>query len=270
MLPSFLAQYAAGCFLAVALSAMHLSGWRYLRLMAVVGLALTVAAFLLLCRETQWVVQGPFRQAAVCLVGAAACAVVWLFVNASQRDAVRPSQRLWPLLAGAAGLAAAIGLVLRPDVMIAAPGPAPGAVTRAAMAMTTALGAVLLGAVTAAMLLGHRYLTESDLSIVPLRRIAGIYLAALAVRVVWVAMVTLPLWTGSFRPRGEAMWFWLMMSIRVGVGILGLGVFAWMAWDCVRRRATQSATALFYLSMILALFGELAAQYLTRAEKLTL
>ena len=43
-----------------------------------------------------------------------------------------------------------------------------------------------------------------------------------------------------------------------------------MVWDCVRRRATQSATALFYLSMLLVFIGELAGQYLMRSESLPL
>jgi hypothetical protein len=61
-----------------------------------------------------------------------------------------------------------------------------------------------------------------------------------------------------------------MVCIRGGVGVLGTGVFAWMVWDCVKRRATQSATALFYLSMIFVFLGELAGQYLTRTESLAM
>jgi hypothetical protein len=104
--------------------------------------------------------------------------------------------------------------------------------------------------------------------IAPLRRLATIYIAAVAARGIWVLGASMPLWTGEFRPRGDYIWFWLMISVRIGVGVLVTAVFAWMAWDCVRRRATQSATALFYLSMILVFLGELAGQFMLRSEGL--
>jgi len=270
MLPAFLTQYAAGCFLVVTVAAIRQSGWRYLRLIGVVSLALAATALLLICRETGWAPSGPHRTAVVGLAAGALLSIVWLFVNATQREAIRDSQRLWPAAAGLACLLAAIAQVLRPDVMLQIPGPAPGAWGSLGMSITTTLGALLLGSVTCAMLLGHRYLTDTDMPISPLRRLAKMYLAIFAARVLWVAAMSWPLWTGAFQPRDEGMWFWLMMCVRVGIGVVGLGVFAWMVWDCVKRRATQSATAIFYLSMIFAFLGELAGQYLTRTERLLL
>lgn len=270
MLPAFLAQFAAGCFLVISVSAMRQSGWKYLRLMALVSMALSAAAFLLVAREADWRLTGAFRTAAAGLGAAVVFAMAWLFVNAAQREDVRASQRLWPAVAGVCGMMAAIALVMRRDVMLAAASPPAGAWGQVAMAATTVLGGLLLGSVTCAMLLGHRYLTDTDMPIAPLRRLAKIYLVVLVVRFAWIAALSWPLWSGAFQPRGDWMWFWLMVCVRVGVGVVGLGVFAWMVWDCVKRRATQSATAIFYLSMIFAFLGELAGQYLTRTESMAL
>ena len=44
----------------------------------------------------------------------------------------------------------------------------------------------------------------------------------------------------------------------------GTAVFAYMIWDCVRRRSTQSATGILYLTMVFVFIGELTAQYLLR------
>jgi hypothetical protein len=204
------------------------------------------------------------------LVTGSVTGVVWLFVNAGQGQHVRRSQRLFPAVAGLACVVAAVGLVLRPDAMLRYPGGPRVAVPEIAGGVTTVLGACLLGSVTCAMLLGHRYLTDTDMPIAPLRRLAKLYLAAVICRFVWLGIASFPLWSSTFQPRGPYTWFWLMIFVRGGVGVVGVGIFAWMAWDCVRRRATQSATAVFYLSMIFVFLSELAGQYLTRTELLPL
>jgi hypothetical protein len=270
MLPTFLAQFAAGCYLAVAVSAIRESGWRYLRLMAVVSLVLTLFSLTVLLKDPV-AARGVQR---MCIYYGLAIAVVfgamWLFVNAVQSERISNGQRLFPAVAGLSAMVSAVALVLRPDNLLASANSSPIAIPQIAMAVTTILGAALLGTVTAAMLLGHRYLTDTDMSIVPLRRLARFYLIIVAIRVVWLALASLPLWAASFHPRGEYTWFWLMVSVRCGVGVLCTGVFAWMVWDCVKRRATQSATAIFYLSMIFVFLGELSGQYLTRTESLAM
>lgn len=272
MLPTFLTQLAAGCYLATGLSAMRQVSWRYLRLMAVVSLVLLFIGGGLFYREIgapagatpawPWRVMAGFVLAVV--VGAA-----WLFLNTAQGDRITGGQRLCALAAGLAALATAIVLAHRPDDIVGA-GQSDESAVRLPVAVTTALGAMLLGSATAAMLLGHRYLTDTGMPIAPLRRLASIYIAAVLARGAWVLAVSIPLWTGEFRPSGDTVWFWLMISVRLGVGVLVTAVFAWMAWDCVRRRATQSATALFYLSMILVFLGELAGQFLLRSEALAM
>lgn len=274
MTSAFLAQFAAGCLLAVAVSSIRQSGWKYLRLMATVSLGVTFLAALLLVREPNWTADAYRLPAAIGLAASVLMAAVWLFVNASQGDGVRNSQRIWPAAAGIAAMVAAVLLVLRPDVLLESGtnrnAPSNAAVQPLALVGTTVLGAWLLGTVTAAMLLGHRYLTDTDMPIAPLRRLTRLYLAAVAARIAWVAIASTPIWASTFRPQADYLWFWVVMTVRVGVGLVGTAVFAYMVWDCVKRRATQSATALFYLSMILVFLGELAGQYLLRTESLAM
>jgi len=261
MLPAFLAQFAAGCFFIVSVSALGLSGWKYVRLMAAVCLAMVFLAGGLLLREAGWPRGDAMQLTAVGgLAVAALASVAWLFLNAAQSERIGVSQR-WAAAAGGAGaMSAAVALALHRDVLLLSTDAAPSW----ALVTSTVLGAMLLGTVTSAMLLGHRYLTDTDMPIAPLRLLARLHLAAVGARSIWVAAMLAPVVAGSQRPSGDVIWFWLMICVRGGLGVAGVAVFAWMAWDCVKHRATQSATALFYLSMVLVFLGELAGQYLSR------
>lgn len=269
MFPAFLAQYAAGCFLAVAAIASRQCGWQYLRLMAIVSTAVAVLAVVFLIREAGGLSAGLHLPAAWSLAGGAAFGFAWLFVNAAQGEKIGRIQRLCPAAAGLACLAAAVSLALQTGPASIATEAAATPLHAIALGASTALGAALLGVATAGMLLGHRYLTDTDMPIAPLRRLVRVYLGVVGARIVWVAVASVPLWSAQFQPADE-FYFWLALSVRVGVGLVTVAIFAWMVWDCVRRRATQSATALFYLSMLLVFIGELAGQFLMRSESLPL
>lgn len=279
MAPTFFAQLAAGCLLIVGVSDIRNSGWKYLRLMALVSLGLAFLALLLIARNDPSALKvwgglsggnATANVFAVITLGAAILqTVIWLVVNAVQADSIQPTQRIWPIIAGVSCLCAAAAVAFQPDMSL--PGARPTQLVGAdavRAGISTALGAVLLGGVTAGMLLGHRYLTDTDMPIAPLRRLTNIYLIALIARVVWVAVLAWPILSDAFRPTGGALWFWIVLTIRGGVGLLGAAVFAWMIRDCVKSRATQSATAIFYLSMVFVYLGELAGQYLLRTEGL--
>jgi hypothetical protein len=129
------------------------------------------------------------------------------------------------------------------------------------------LGALLLGSATVAWLLGHRYLTATEMTIDPLRRAVQVVLGVLVARWIFGAAV---LAAACAAPAGDgAAAFmpisaeWLMIAIRVGVGLILPSVFAWMAWDCVRLRSTQSATGILFFMSIFVVIGELTSQYLT-------
>lgn len=208
---------------------------------------------------------------AILLVVGLAAGFGWLFVNASQGEKVRNTQRWYAASAGLACLAAAVWLAIAAGSStlklsgsdhighVALP-------SGAQLALSAVLGAGLLGLATTAMLLGHRYLTDTGMPIAPLRWITKIYIAVFAARVMWVAAMLTPRVLAGSWPSLGAIYTWLALSVRLGVGLVVAGVFAYMIWDCVRRRATQSATALYYLSMLFIFFGELTAQYLSRTE----
>lgn len=268
---AFLTQFAAGCFLAIAISDIHRCGWRYLRLMAIVSIALAFVGLMIFVSDVGFSVELLTRPAPLLLAGGLLPGFVWLFVNAAQQEKVTNAQRLWPALAGATCLASAILLATGPDTLLgtASEATAPGSATAmAAPIVNTILGSLLLGVLTSAMLLGHRYLTDTNMPIAPLKRLTVIYLGVFALRAVWSTANALPVWLTDFRPHESPMFFQIVLIARLGVGLAAAAVFAYMVWDCVKRRATQSATAMFYLSMVLVFIGELAGQFLMRTEGL--
>lgn len=119
------------------------------------------------------------------------------------------------------------------------------------------LGAIALGGVDGAMLLGHWYLVTPKLSPLPLQRATLVVVAALVLQGLVVAVTV---------ARGELTGVLntslaVAMGIRVGVGILmtlGLVIAAW--WTA--RMNTQSSTGLLYVGLGTALAGEVAARVL--------
>ncbi|HEY8768357.1 MAG TPA: hypothetical protein VIP09_14025 [Dehalococcoidia bacterium] len=122
------------------------------------------------------------------------------------------------------------------------------------------LGAIAVGAVTNGMILGHWYLVTPRLPEQPLRQITGLLVVVLVVQALFIVLAlllphdSLPLssvQTGIL----SNLFFWL----RVGLGLGFPAVLAWMAYDCSRARAMQSATGLLYLAMVLVICGEVVA-----------
>jgi len=118
------------------------------------------------------------------------------------------------------------------------------------------VGAVVLGAVTLGMILGHWYLVTPRLPEQPLREMIFWLMIAMGVQ---AALITLAL----VLPRDEIAnavdtpilqnpFFWM----RVGGGLLFPMLLVWMAFDSSGVRAMQSATGLLYIAMALVLCGE--------------
>ncbi|HUI05488.1 MAG TPA: hypothetical protein VL486_00630 [Verrucomicrobiae bacterium] len=131
-------------------------------------------------------------------------------------------------------------------------------------------GALLLGAATVGMILGHWYLLMRRLSFEHLLRFTQIVLGAVGLRclVVLATVVLLrdydPNLARTFIP---SLWsihgnlFFFLMRLLWGLALpLVLG---FMVLDCVQRKANQPATGLLYVMEISVLFGELFAAYLT-------
>ena len=82
------------------------------------------------------------------------------------------------------------------------------------------------------------------------------------------AVVTVPL-LNHYRPV-YLLWgqYGLLILTRFLVGLAVPAVFVYMAHDCIKRRATQSATGILYVAGVLVFIGEITALYLVKATGL--
>lgn len=127
--------------------------------------------------------------------------------------------------------------------------------------------AAMSGVALMDMLLGHAYLTASKMSIRPFKSLHELLGGITVVRAffaIGVAMVML-----FIRPV-ELFWdrFGLFVITRWVVGLVIPAVFIYMAYDCIKRRATQSATGILYVAGVLIFIGEIVALYLVRETRL--
>jgi hypothetical protein len=136
--------------------------------------------------------------------------------------------------------------------------------------------AFLLGSVSSAMVLGHWYLVTSDLSIDPLKSLSLLFISTLTVRLLLILLTI-----GLYWVSGEAsnqplqllvnlyaygVFFWF----RLLFGLLMPLAFAYMIWETVKIRSTQSATGILYVVMLFILVGELLAKFLLQAIRIPL
>ena len=125
------------------------------------------------------------------------------------------------------------------------------------------VGAMALGLVSEAMLLGHWYLVKPKLPAQPLQELTFLLLAILVLQAALLVLnATVPardapestaLLAGSLASNPA---FWL----RVGVGLLFPLVLAYMAWQSSRENAMMSATGLLYIAVGAVFTGELLAR----------
>lgn len=130
------------------------------------------------------------------------------------------------------------------------------------------LGALLLGSITISWLLGHAYLTATKMTIAPLRHFSSMLSWSVGARIAFLVVSVLLAWGGiggaSPAVLAHLEQWWLVATLRIGVGLVAVGVFAYMVADCVRLRSTQSATGILYFGSVMAYVGELASQQLVR------
>lgn len=122
---------------------------------------------------------------------------------------------------------------------------------------------LLLGAGVLAMMLGHSYLTQPSLSIVPLQYLVKIFMILIFIAgglalANLLAVSSLPrfreaLLLNSF----EGVYLW----IRLLIGIMGPMVLAPMILKTVQLRSTMAATGLLYIAMLMVLIGELFSRF---------
>ena len=125
------------------------------------------------------------------------------------------------------------------------------------------VGALALGLVNEAMILGHWYLVQPKLPGRPLQELTLLLFAVLAVQCVLVIVnAAVParevphssaIIAGSL---GSNPAFWL----RVGVGLIFPVALAYMAWQSSNERAMMSATGLLYIAVGAVFVGEVLAR----------
>jgi hypothetical protein len=119
------------------------------------------------------------------------------------------------------------------------------------------LGALALGGLSGAMLLGHWYLVTPKLSTGPLRNASLIVVVAVVLQLVIVLSTLM---------RGDLVGttqtgLVVAIGIRIGVGLLMTLAVALAAWWTARMN-TQSSTGLLYVGLGSALAGEISARVL--------
>ncbi len=120
------------------------------------------------------------------------------------------------------------------------------------------LAALALGAVNAAMLLGHWYLETPKLSPAPLRRMMWLLIGALVLQ--GIAFGLALLLVGREPIDGGMAWLtWL----RLGVGILLPLVAAVLAILASRAASLQASTGLLYIGLALIMAGSIAGASLS-------
>lgn len=136
--------------------------------------------------------------------------------------------------------------------------------------------ALLLGSVSFTMILGHWYLVTPDLSIDPLKSLTLLFISALVIRLLLI-LVTLELYWISGEMGHElvqallnlhryGVFFWS----RVIFGLITPLACAYMIWETVKIRSTQSATGILYVTLLFVLVGELVAKFLLLVNKIPL
>jgi hypothetical protein len=162
------------------------------------------------------------------------------------------SIRGWPR----AWLAVGVGVVgLLALIVLAAAG---GTDSVALFAGQLVLAAVALGAVNAAMLLGHWYLVTPKLSPAPLRRMMVVLAGALVLQAVAFALALLVV--GRDPLEGDLAWLtWL----RLAAGIILPLVATVLAILASRAASLQASTGLLYIGLALVMAGSIAGASLS-------
>jgi hypothetical protein len=129
-----------------------------------------------------------------------------------------------------------------------------------------AVAALVVGAVSQGMVLGHWYLVTPRLPEQPLREMTGLLLAVFALQLLLlVPALLLPHDDVNTSVDTEILsnpFFYL----RIGGGIAFPALLGWMAFDSSGARAMMSATGLLYIAMALVLAGEVVGRGLMFAS----
>ena len=172
------------------------------------------------------------------------CAICWAYLAASIARLPRSG------LAVGGGVVGIVGLVALAN--------AGDTLSPVLFATQLILAALALGAVNAAMLLGHWYLVTPKLSPSPLRRMMVLLLAALGLQALVFVLAMAFVSPGPLGgPIGWVTWLRLLVGIALPIGIT---VLAYLA---SRASSLQASTGLLYIALAFVMAGSIAASSIT-------
>ena len=253
---TFFFMLAGGTMLVLATGRTDQIAWQFLRLVSALVLAIT-------CVTSLWCMP---RSDAVEQLGGK-----WIFafgaasaIGASVVVFAAPFARrmsgVFRLICLTSGLAALVAGQIAAIRLLGQESRDP--IVTAVTLASQAFGALLIGSITVAWLLGHAYLTATKMTIAPLRHFSRLLSLAVTARIGFLIFSLVLAWfsqtdtdTSVLSHLGQA---WLILTLRIVVGLLSVGLFAYMVSDCVRLRSTQSATGILYFGSVFAYVGELA------------
>lgn len=129
------------------------------------------------------------------------------------------------------------------------------------------VSALLLGAASAGMLLGHWYLIDRDLSLTPFRHMLQFYFACLIAQSALVIFGSLILVVAGGATTVVSLStliqdHWAVLMARIIVSPLGAGVLAFMIHRTLLIPQTMAATGLFYIATLAVIVGEFMGRFI--------
>jgi hypothetical protein len=127
------------------------------------------------------------------------------------------------------------------------------------------VSALVLGAVTTGMLLGHWYLIDRNLSIEPFKQIFRFFAAMLVIQ---AGLVVLDGGLFGFAGTRESAINFAqllrdhgsLLTVRLLLSPISAAALAWMIWKTLQIPQTMAATGLFYIAILSVLVGELMSR----------
>ncbi|RJQ08467.1 MAG: hypothetical protein C4558_08050 [Dehalococcoidia bacterium] len=255
---SFAFLVAGGMLAALAATRLDEVSWRYVRLVA----ALVIAVACSMLAWAAWRAGSDLRvwlQTRQVLGGLTGLAAIALLFGAPLVLRAARAWRVHCAVGGLSGVAAAVAWFIHGQPAILE-----SPLRVATLLLSQLSAAALLGTVTATWLLGHAYLTATAMTVAPLRKLSRLFMAAAILRAAVAALGLGGYYVSAAPPvQNLLMTDWVALVLRVVVGLLAVGVFAWMVLGCVRWRNTQSATGILYFASVFVYTGELAGYYIT-------
>ena len=262
MIVTLLFSIAGGMLVVLGTARVADIAWKFIRLIGLLTLGMACLATAWVCRDISVAATNSSWWWVVGCGSVLGIGAIGIVLAAPMVSRAPTALRTISLLAGAGGVA---GSALSCSFSMATQRHI--SLTANMITLGQVLGSWLLGSITVAWLLGHAYLTATKMTIAPLRFFTRMLSAAVAARIAFFAVSVLLAW--GMGGEGVSVWgrleqWWIIVTLRAGVGLVVLAIFAYMVGDCVRLRSTQSATGILYFASLMAYVGELASQYLTR------